>query len=132
MPYSGPGYTTCTMQHNEPSSFAAPPGSAAVIPFIERMHNEGAKSDALPNWALAEALIAKVWGTMDMDSENSALVATAIDRLRETDEVASWGQAVLTALNVGDVKSGSLLHLKLREVMIAYRASMPEQPNDPS
>lgn len=36
-------------------------------------------------------------------------------------EVARWAQATLTALNVGDVKSGSALHLKLREVMIAHR-----------
>lgn len=47
-----------------------------------------------------------------------------------TAEVVAWAQCVLTALNVGDVKSGSLLHLKLREVMIAYRASTPEQPNE--
>jgi hypothetical protein len=46
-----------------------------------------------------------------------------------TAEVVSWAQCVLTALNVGDVKSGSLLHLKLREVMIAHRASKPEPPN---
>lgn len=36
-------------------------------------------------------------------------------------EVAGWAQAVLTGLNVGDLHSGSLLHLKLREVMIEYR-----------
>jgi hypothetical protein len=36
-------------------------------------------------------------------------------------EVAGWAQSVLTALNVGDVMSGSPLHLKLREVMIDYR-----------
>jgi len=43
-----------------------------------------------------------------------------------TAEVAGWAQAVLTALNVGDVKSGSPIHLKLREVMIAYRESKPQ------
>lgn len=47
-----------------------------------------------------------------------------------TAEVVAWAQAVLTALNVGDVKSDSKLHLKLREVMIAYRASITEQPNN--
>jgi hypothetical protein len=36
-------------------------------------------------------------------------------------DVLQIAQAVLTALNVGDVKSGSPLHLKLSEVMIAYR-----------
>ena len=35
--------------------------------------------------------------------------------------VARWAQATLTALNTGDVKKNSHLHLKLREVMIAYR-----------
>lgn len=38
------------------------------------------------------------------------------------EDVASWAQAMLTALNVGDVKSESPLHLKLREVMINYRS----------
>jgi len=38
-------------------------------------------------------------------------------------EVLHWAQAVLTALNVGDVQKDSKLHLKLREVMIAYRAT---------
>jgi len=37
-------------------------------------------------------------------------------------EVVSCAQAVLTALNVGDVEKDSPLHLKLREVMIAHRA----------
>jgi hypothetical protein len=36
-------------------------------------------------------------------------------------EVVHWAQAVLTALNAGDIKTGSLIHLKLRDVMIAYR-----------
>ncbi len=40
------------------------------------------------------------------------------------EDALSWAQATLTALNVGDVKSGSPLHLKLREVMIAYRAAL--------
>lgn len=38
-------------------------------------------------------------------------------------EVVGWAQAVLTALNVGDVHKESPLHLKLREIMIAYRAA---------
>ena len=45
-------------------------------------------------------------------------IAAARDAARE---VARWAQAVLTGLNVGDIRSGSPLHLKLREVMIAYR-----------
>lgn len=36
-------------------------------------------------------------------------------------DVAAWAQAVLTALNVHDVRRESLLHRKLREVMIAHR-----------
>lgn len=39
--------------------------------------------------------------------------------------VTHWAQAVLTALNVGDVCKESPLHLKLREVMIAYREGVP-------
>jgi len=39
----------------------------------------------------------------------------------ELDEVVQIAQAILTALNVGDVQKDSKLHLKLREVMIAYR-----------
>ena len=48
-------------------------------------------------------------------------VASVISRAERAEEVAHWAQAVLTALNVGDVCSGSPLHLKLREVMTAYR-----------
>jgi hypothetical protein len=47
-----------------------------------------------------------------------------------TAQVVVWAQCVLTALNVGDIKSGSPLHLKLREVMIAYRASTPDHRNN--
>lgn len=45
-------------------------------------------------------------------------------------EVVSWAQAVLTALNVGDVKRGSPLHSKLREVMIAYRDATTEKSEE--
>lgn len=41
-------------------------------------------------------------------------------------EVAAWAQAMLTALNVGDVASGSPLHLKLRDVMIRHRGRLSE------
>jgi len=60
-------------------------------------------------------------------------IAELKKQFKETVEVASWAQAVLTALNVGDVKSGSPLHLKLREVMIAYRAgTLQERLRDQS
>lgn len=40
-------------------------------------------------------------------------------------EVAHWAQAVLTAWNVAEtMPNGCPLHLKLREVMIAYRAAL--------
>jgi hypothetical protein len=39
-------------------------------------------------------------------------------------EVVHCAQAVLTALNVGDVQNDSPLHLKLREVMITYRKTI--------
>ena len=44
-------------------------------------------------------------------------------KLEELEKVKVWAQAVLTAMNVGNVERESALHLKLREVMIAYRAS---------
>jgi hypothetical protein len=37
------------------------------------------------------------------------------------DEVVSWAQACLTALNCGDIAKDSKFHHKLREVMIEYR-----------
>lgn len=43
------------------------------------------------------------------------------------EEVIGWAQAVLNSLNVGDIKSESLLHKKLREVMIEYRASLEDE-----
>ncbi len=55
--------------------------------------------------------------------DQAKLVKGTLDSLTAAQEVAGWAQSVLTALNVGDVKSGSPLHLKLREVMIAYRES---------
>lgn len=45
-------------------------------------------------------------------------------------EVVHWAQAVLTALNVGDVLTGSLLHLKLREVLVAFRTGFPDRKLD--
>lgn len=47
----------------------------------------------------------------------------AANQLAQLLEIMHWTQATLTALNVGDVRSGSALHLKLREIMIAYRKS---------
>ena len=52
-----------------------------------------------------------------METELQAAQAE-VARLKE---VAGWAQAVLTGLNVGNICSGSLLHEKLREVMIKYR-----------
>lgn len=49
-------------------------------------------------------------------------------RSRAEREVFRWAQALLTALNVGDVQSESGLHQKLREVMIAYRAAPQTLP----
>jgi hypothetical protein len=57
-----------------------------------------------------------------------AKVEAAIAPLQE---VAQWAQATLTALNVGDVAKESPLHLKLREVMIAYRAKTTDENGNP-
>jgi hypothetical protein len=45
----------------------------------------------------------------------------AANKIEQLEEVMHWAQAMLTALNVGDIQSESLLHKKLREVMIHYR-----------
>jgi hypothetical protein len=39
-------------------------------------------------------------------------------------EVAGWAQSVLTAWNTGDLPRESLLHQKLREVMIEHRSNI--------
>lgn len=41
--------------------------------------------------------------------------------------VISWFQAAVTALAVGDIKKGSLLHEKMRNVAIEYRKSIREE-----
>jgi hypothetical protein len=45
-------------------------------------------------------------------------------KVASLENMAGWAQAILTALNVGDVRSGSALHLKLREIMIAHRKTI--------
>ena len=45
------------------------------------------------------------------------------------DEVVSWAQSCLIALNCGDVKKDSKLHHKLREVMIKYRHRLAHETN---
>ena len=42
-------------------------------------------------------------------------------------EIMHWTQAAVTALAVGGIRSGSPLHHKLRDVMIAYRAAKEGQ-----
>lgn len=61
------------------------------------------------------------WDTDEHD-HSKACPVTLISELRAAADVVQTAQGILTALNVGDVHSGSMLHLRLREVMIAYRA----------
>jgi hypothetical protein len=56
--------------------------------------------------------------------ERRALRAEA--KLKVATEVCGWAQSLLTALNSDDLPSGSMLHLKLREVMIQYRAALDQ------
>jgi hypothetical protein len=57
--------------------------------------------------------------------ERIASLERQLAELREEkavlEEVGHWAQALLTALNVGDVKCESPLHRQLRKVMITYR-----------
>jgi hypothetical protein len=62
-----------------------------------------------------------IFDLQDEVSELRAELAAANVRIGRLLEVMHWSQAVLTALNSGDVFRGSRLHLKLREVLIAYR-----------
>lgn len=68
-----------------------------------------------------EKLCTCAWDTSEFD-HSKACPVPMISELRAMAEITQTAQGVLTALNVGDVQSGSLLHLKLREVMVAYRA----------
>ena len=52
-----------------------------------------------------------------LGQSTNELPLVTVDR---ASEIVAWAGAMLTALNVGDVASGSPLHLKLREVMVAF------------
>lgn len=49
---------------------------------IVKMCNEGDKADALSNSELADALENTVWADLNMTSQESALIGSAIERLR--------------------------------------------------
>lgn len=73
--------------------------------------------------------------SMKMDKERKELAEEnrlLRERCERMQEVVSWAQATLTGLNVGDVQSNSPLHLKLREIMIAYRAATPPPATVPT
>jgi|SRR6185312_7426887 len=54
------------------------------------------------------------------------LAAAFAKRLEPLLDVKDWASATLTAMNVGDVKSESLLHKKLREILIGFRETMAD------
>jgi hypothetical protein len=56
--------------------------------------------------------------------KSNAELSQAVSLRAVVADVLQCAQALLTALNVGDVQSNSPLHLKLREVMIAYREAI--------
>ena len=63
------------------------------------------------------------------DKANLELVRQSKDLQGEVDRlniVMHTAQGVLTCLNIGDIKSESAMHIKLREVMIAYREAASE------
>lgn len=75
----------------------------------------------------ARALVAQLWCLPENEQKVIDIVLAEsmanllVKHLSAATEVVHWTQAVLTALNVGDVCKESLLHKKLREVMIQYR-----------
>lgn len=96
----------------------APPGS--LHPVVRRIRElEAALADCLSTYREDAK-------TVLVTEERQEAWVNVLNRkysIAETLEVIGWAQAVLTALNVSNVQSGSKLHLKLREVMIAYRAA---------
>jgi hypothetical protein len=80
----------------------ASPSDAAV--------NEAAREDSDQKWRVALRMFEKSQANLS--------------------EVAQCAQAILTALNVGDIQSESALHLKLRKVMIAYRKRISVPPTE--
>lgn len=44
-----------------------------------------------------------------------------VQQFKHVQDVVDWASATLTALNTGDVHKESLLHLKLRQVIVKYR-----------
>lgn len=52
------------------------------------------------------------------------------DQIERLEDVAGWAQAVLTALNTGDVRKDSLLHHQLRTVLTKYREDFAEEDDD--
>lgn len=54
-------------------------------------------------------------------------MSEARQEISDLEEVAGWAQAVLTAWNTGHLYKESLLHKKLREVMINFRARKAER-----
>lgn len=48
--------------------------------------------------------------------------ANAVLDHEQIKKLISTAQGILTALNVGNIETGSLLHLELRKIMIDFRA----------
>ena len=69
----------------------------------------------------------KYWTEAEEMRDLASALRTTDGALLRAEEVYHWAQAVLTALNVGDVKKESPLHKKLREVLINYRAAMERE-----
>jgi len=58
---------------------------------------------------------------MDATNSNTETVLVSKAELESLRDIAGWAQAILTALNVGNIASKSLIHLALRDVMIKHR-----------
>ena len=66
----------------------------------------------------------------ERDAAKKQLAVREVERKRLA-EVYHWAQALLTALNTGDVQKESLIHKKLRQALIEYRAALsPSAAND--
>ena len=58
--------------------------------------------------------------------EQAQTIEELTAKVERLDKVAQWAQAILTALNCRDVCKESLIHKKLRQIMIEYREESEE------
>lgn len=115
------GAPDCSLVHHADT----PEGRAMVSKMILALQNDKSKRDKMIQEFMSPGNPQKVLDTMEQEHGKVADMVAPYSTVTEaTQEVIGWAQAVLTALNGGSIAKDSLLHLKLREVVIAYRETI--------